>query len=466
MERPNVLLIHTDQQRWDALGANGNQEIHTPNLDRLAQEGVNFDHYFVQNPVCMPSRLSYLTGQYPSTHGVYRNGVPVPEDTLALPGLLDNYGYISANIGKLHFLPHANRDHRDPHPKYGFDHLEISDEPGPYADAYRAWVKKKDPTRLDDISVGLPPAAARWQQVMGTEDGINHPAERFPKRPVSFEGGREFTHSAFVAERTIDFIEGHANDRFLCIAGFYSPHSPWVAPEEFFDLYDREKLSLPNFPERLEEKRGEDFFSDQELLGAKQGYYGMVSEVDGHVGRILERLEELGLRENTIVVFTSDHGEYLGDHLSYGKGSPGYDPISRVPLIFSSPDDSIDDGRTFEGIVEAVDLVPTLLDCVGVPLAPHLGGESLLPLLSGKKKGSDKVALTESEGAKSIRTKRFRYVIREDGEESLFDLVQDPGEYHNLVEDESKEKKLSELRKRALEKVIKVERIRPRSWAY
>jgi len=130
MRRPNILLLSTDQWRWDALGANGNPNVQTPNLDRLADEGTNFDHYFVQNPVCMPSRVSFLTGQYPSTLGITHMGVPVPAATVTLPTLLRPYGYTSANIGKLHFLPHANRDHREPHPSYGFDHLEVADEPG------------------------------------------------------------------------------------------------------------------------------------------------------------------------------------------------------------------------------------------------------------------------------------------------------------------------------------------------
>jgi len=158
MNRPNILLLTTDQQRWDALGANGNPDIHTPHLDQLAREGLNLDRFFVQNAVCMPSRLSMLTGQYPATLGSMRNGIPVPEDTVVLPHLLRNYGYTSANIGKLHFLPHANRDHREPHPSYGFDHLEISDEPGSYDDAYRAWERCQAPNQLDQISVGLPAA--------------------------------------------------------------------------------------------------------------------------------------------------------------------------------------------------------------------------------------------------------------------------------------------------------------------
>lgn len=123
MRRPNMLILYTDQQRWDALHANGNADIQTPNFDRLAGEGLNFDHCFVQNPLCMPSRVSMLTGKYPSTLGITHMGVPVPKDTLTLPRLLRPYGYTSANFGKLHFLSHANRDHRNLHPDYGFDRL-------------------------------------------------------------------------------------------------------------------------------------------------------------------------------------------------------------------------------------------------------------------------------------------------------------------------------------------------------
>ena len=178
MDRPNILILYTDQQRWDALGANGNNDIQTPNLDRLATEGVNFSRYFVQNPVCMPSRASFLTGQYPSTLRITRMGIPVPDDTITLPKMLRNYGYCSANIGKLHFLPHANRDHRQIHPDYGFDHLVISDEPGCYSDAYHSWVKHKYPDQLDYISVGLPPATSVWHQQMGIQDGVTFSPSR------------------------------------------------------------------------------------------------------------------------------------------------------------------------------------------------------------------------------------------------------------------------------------------------
>ena len=141
MTKPNILILYTDQQRWDTVGANRNPHIYTPNLDWLAQEGISFDHCFCQSPLCMPSRVSFLTGQYPSTLGITHMGVPVPENTPTIATILKQYGYRSANLGKLHFLPHANRDHRQAHPLYGFDQVEVSDEPGVYEDTYRAWVR-------------------------------------------------------------------------------------------------------------------------------------------------------------------------------------------------------------------------------------------------------------------------------------------------------------------------------------
>lgn len=465
MNRPNILLIYTDQQRWDALRANGNSEILTPNLDRLAAEGVNLSHYFVQNPICMPSRISFLSGQYPSTLGITHMAVPVPEDVVTLPKLVKNYGYVTGNIGKLHFLPHSNRDHRDIHPSYDFDHLEISDEPGCYEDAYRAWVRAKEPDQLEHLSLGLPPAAEHYYRIMGVKDEVTHP-EREPKHAAAFPGRDHLTHSAFVAEQTESFMEQHREDTWLCIAGFYSPHTPWVAPQRFLDLYDPEKLSLPHYPPRINQMRSDTHFSDKELRSVKQGYYAMISEVDYYVGKLLDRLEELGLSDNTIVLFTSDHGEYLGDHLRYQKGYPGEDCISRVPCIVRWPRGIAEPGRKFDGLVEAVDVLPTLLECAGIPIHQSLQGESFRRLLRNESFEGKEEALMEFHGWKNIRTKHHRYVCESDGKESLFDLRMDPMQYMNLADEPEHRELLQEMRKRMLVRTLQVERPLPRTWVY
>ena len=473
MKRPNILLIYTDQQRWDALGAGGNPDVQTPNLDRLAAEGVNFDRYFVQNPVCMPSRVSFLSGQYPSTLGITHMGVPVPEDVTILPHYLKPAGYRTANIGKLHFLPHANREHRDPHPAYGFDHLEISDEPGVYEDAYRAWARAKDASQLEHLSVGLPPARRTYLDVMRLEDEVTHPQKgplggaRFDfSGPILFPGDEAFTHSAFVGEQTCAFLEGQSQRPFLCIAGFYSPHAPWVVPQRFLDLYDPATFRLPDYPDDVQAERNAAGFSEARSRSARHGYYAMVSEVDHYVGEILEALEARGLAGNTIVVFTSDHGEWLGEHLKYGKGYPGDDAVSRVPLIIRWPGGVASPGRTVRSIVEAVDVVPTLLAAAGLQVPPRLQGQSLLPALHNRFFEGKGSALMEHHGWKNLRTDRYRYLVHTDGSEGLWDVQEDPHEYRNVANEPDYQAVLAEHRLIVLERLLGLERPLARSWPY
>ncbi len=466
MRRPNILILYTDQQRWDALGVEGNPDIVTPHLDALARSGVRFTHHFVQSPVCMPSRASMLTGRYPASIGVQHMGVPLPADTVTLPRLLRNYGYFSANIGKLHFLPHANRDHREPHPDYGFDQLEISDEPGCYTDAYRAWVRHKSPEHLDDISLGLPPATQTWQRAMGWRDEIRHPEERFPHRPLAFRGPDDLSHTAFVAEQSLAFLRAQRDRPFLCIAGFYSPHSPWVAPQRFLDLYDPARFTLPPFPAGLQGRRETSHCGDADLRAARHGYYGMVSEVDHHVGRILAELDALGLAQNTIVVFTSDHGEWLGEHLRYGKGHPAHDCVSRVPLLVRWPAGGVAAGRCVSQFAEAVDLVPTLLEGAGIPLPGELQGHSLLSALRGEPHAGRDSALTEHVGWKTLRTARHRYLCHADGREALYDLEADPLGYAEVTDDPAHHDALAACRHLLLRRLLERERPLPRTWTY
>ena len=470
MKRPNILILYTDQQRWDALGANGNDEIITPNLDALAASGANFSHHFVQNPVCMPSRVSMLSSQYPSTLGITHMGVPVPEDLTTLPRILKQYGYRTANIGKLHFLPHANRDHRLPHPSYGFDLLEIADEPGVYEDAYRAWARRRAPDQMEGLSAGLPPNTALWQRAMGIDDGITHRGElegrHDHKRAFRFAADENLTHTAFVGERTIDFIERSGDEPFLCIAGFYSPHAPWIAPQKYLEMYEPAELSLPKYPLDIDRRRPLDpaaLFSDAQLRSAKQGYYAMISEVDHYVGRILAALDAAGKREDSIIVFTSDHGEWLGDHLRYGKGYPAPDTVSRVPLIIAAPGET--QAMQCESIVEAVDIVPTLLDLAGIQVPPFMQGESLAGVLRGEESQKE-AALTEAHGWKSLRTPQFQYLIHEDGRENLWELGHDPGAYHDVAESAVYQADLAECRHMLLTRLLAMERPLPRAWTY
>jgi arylsulfatase A-like enzyme len=463
MTRPNILILYTDQQRWDALGANGNTNIKTPNLDRLANEGVNFDRYFVQNPVCMPSRVSFLTSQYCSQSGIYQNGVRVPDETPTLATYLSSYGYTCANIGKLHFLPHANRDHSDPHPAYGFHHLAISDEPGCYEDAYRAWARHLAPDQMDRISLGLPPAREMWEHQMGREP-IVHP-EREKKCAIPFAADDHLTHTAFVADETMRFIDQNQTRPFLAIAGFYSPHSPWITPQKYIDLYDPATLSLPSIPDNWVSPASRTSIQETELRSVRQGYYGMISEVDDHVGRILNHLDGLGKRDNTIVLFISDHGEYLGDYHTYGKGPPGHDCISRVPCIVRFPDGA-ESGLTVSGIQEAVDVLPTLLDLCAIPIPGNVQGQSFRRALEGDASFGRESALTESLNCRAIRTDAHRYVCHRDGREELYDLTVDPGEYIDVADNSTHVSVLTHHRRLLIQRMMGACLPRRREWAY
>ena len=237
MKRPNVLLLYTDQQRWDTIRAAGNPHIHTPNLDALAARGALFENAFCNSPVCMPSRHSLLSGQYPSALGSTCNGIEMREDVQTLQSILGLYGYHTANIGKLHFRNHSNRDHREVHPSYGFDTLILSDEPGCYDDAYIKWVSERDPTQVENCRCQVPPA---WQGPR-----LDKPP-RGTQTPYLFEGPEELTHSAFVAEESVDYIRQHRDEPFFLISGFYAPHAPLNPPARFVEMYAPHSLPLPH----------------------------------------------------------------------------------------------------------------------------------------------------------------------------------------------------------------------------
>jgi arylsulfatase len=465
MERPNILIIHTDQQRWDTCAANRNNLIKTPNIDRLASTGVNFDSCFAQNPVCMPSRVSLLTGQYCSALRISHMAVTVPEDTVTLQMILSRYGYYNALIGKLHFLPHSNRKHNDLHPSYDFDHLELSDEPGCYDDAYRAWVRRKAPDELAHISLGLPPVTEQWQRLVGFRDGIPH-ADRMQYRGIAHPARSDTTQAAFVGEQTSEFIRRNRDKPFFCFSGFYSPHSPWVAPEEYLDLYREEDMPLPHYPEGYPES-DEERFSPETLRSITRGYYAMISEVDYWIGSILDALDDAGIRDNTIILFTSDHGEWLGEHRRFGKGYWAPDVVSRVPLIVSVPEalGGIA-GETVRDIVECVDVVPTVLDLAGIPAPSQVQGD-LLDVSHGSEAGDgDGYGLTEHRGWKSLRTPTHRYVAEATGDEYLYDLTTDPWEYQDIAHDSGSVDALAECRHALISRMMSIEQPHELEWPY
>ncbi len=447
-ERPNVLFIWTDQQRWDTIRAGGNELIHTPNLDALAESGALFDYCYANCPVCMPSRQSVLSGLYPSTVGCTSNGIEMDERTPVLPHYLRPYGYHTANLGKLHFLNHAHRDHRKPHPSYGFDTLIVSDEPGCYDDAYIQWVAMQDPSAVDACRCATPPARKTdliEKQPRGTHE------------PYLFEGPEHLSHTAFVADQTIETIRRRAGEPWLAIAGIYAPHCPINPPSRFAEMYDPADMPPPVRNE------GENFddVSEAQWRLVKAYYYGLISHVDDQVGRILAALDATGQRDNTLVIFTSDHGEYLGDHGKIGKGMPGHDASARVPLIMSWPG-VIERGGRYSELVELVDLAPTMLEFCGIQTPPALQGRSLRPLLTGGDYESRTSAFMEQReypaaSQKAVATHRFKYCVNHEARELLFDREADPDELTNVADDPAYRDDLEAMRAEFLRRWFEVE---------
>jgi len=455
LKRPNILLLFTDQQRKDSLGCYGNSIAITPNIDYLADGGAKFNNFYTQSPICGPSRVSLLTGNYCSSHGIGTNGPVVPESLLTIQKRLKPYGYKTANFGKLHFLPHSFRDHRDHHPDYGFDEYVISDEPGCYDDPYTEWVKKRAPEQLEAVRTALPSQARKFGKPEYSD------RRRDPETPFLFEGDESLTHSSFVTELTKEFIERQEECRnpFFCIAGYYAPHAPVNPPKRFLDLYKSEDMPLPKVGKNEEVMSKLKDISDAEWQEIRRYYMALVSHVDHCVGDVIQSLKDTGQYEDTIIVFVSDHGEYLGDHGRVQKGMPGEDVITNVPFIIHYPEKI--KSECYSQLVESVDWVPTMLDLAGIPLSRDIQGKSLVPLMEGEVNKHKSLILTEHfepNGIRqvAIRDTCFRYYSDSEGKELLFDLEVDPSELNNVAMEPQYHDVLSEMRFKMLQRIQQV----------
>ncbi len=409
----------------------------TPNLDKFIEEGTNFTNYYVNAPVCAPSRMSFLTGKYPSQLKVCDNGIEFPENEMCIADILKRYGYDTAQIGKLHFLPHVNRKHTDKDGStYGFNTFLISDEPGCYDDDYVKWVEMIDPRQVEKVRVGLPSEGRVYNQPEYTD------RKRSPQNPYVFDGDDDLTHSSFVTDQACRYIERKkkTEEPFLLIAGYYAPHAPINPPQKFMNLYNAEDMPMPItsekdrkimaefFPQKYTSELSE--LSDQNWREIVKGYYALVTHVDDCVGNLLSALDDI--KDNTIVVFTSDHGEYLGDHQRVHKGMPGHDCIINVPFIIRYPD-QIGKGVSYHGLCEAVDFMPTILDYCGIQIPSDLKGKSLRKPIQDPNLIHKESILVESVQLNgvietTIRTLDYKYYVSSGGIELLYDLKKDEHE--------------------------------------
>ena len=463
--RPNILWICTDQQRYDTLGAQGNAHVSTPRLDSLWRSGTAFTHAYCQSPICTPSRASFLTGTYPSTCHNTRNGNARFVDRFPLvTRLLADAGYDCGLIGKLHLASAYGR-------------IEPRTD-----DGYRYWRYSHGPR--DDWPVGHD--YADWVRQHGSVLG------ELIKDPAGVPAPLHQT--TWCAERTIEFItEPRAADTpWLASVNIYDPHPPFNPPQEYRDRYapaampgplfrdsdlaQQERLAAVDFqsrgrpPEDLDirspvipESPGREGAAGADARAGgrsnlpphatardartlQAAYYAMLELIDDQVGRMLDALRDSGQADDTLVLFTSDHGEMLGDHGLIQKGCRFYEGLVRVPLMLAWPD-TIRRGLVSDSLVELTDLAPTLLQAAGAPVPEWMQGRSLLPLASGgadPRRHRDAVlceyfdALDAPDATRATmyRERRYKLVVYHGhGLGELYDLEQDPGEFDNLWDD-------------------------------
>lgn len=409
-ERPNVLLITTDQQRFDAVGFMGNPEIKTPNLDRLARGGGVFERCYVTNPVCMPSRATLLTGQFPDAHGVRRNGMEVPDPPWGLARTMREGGYRTGIFGKTHFSPlrrdyqrdFASHDWRAGETYYGFEERAITHDLKDFVSGettfYHGPDSLEDPTRafvrddyLDWIEQRHPEAYN-----LAVREGLSESESAVASELWTSELPTELHQSTWIADRTMEFVDRHRGEPFFAWCSFVDPHHPFNAPRPYRGLYDASALAEPVWGEgelgrrsrhHRERSRGQSGEWRDHWREYRAQYYGMISLIDEQVGRIVRHLEESGLVENTLVVFTSDHGEMLGDHGLSRKGLFHYEPLIRVPLLFYRPG-RLPAGLRQSGIVQNVDLPATILETGGISPPRQHQGISLVPWYRGEREDS------------------------------------------------------------------------------
>ena len=428
---PNILWICSDQQRYDTIGALNNPQVHTPNIDKLVASGVAFERAFCQSPICTPSRGSFLTGMYPSAiRGCFNGNDTWAEAAPLVTALLAEAGYDCALAGKLHLAGAFGRI-----------------EPRPQNDGYRLFHWSHDPE--DQWDEGH--AYADWLAEQG------HDLGELRKSPHATPP--ELHQTTWCSDRAIDFIEAdHGGKPWLMSVNIFDPHEPFDPPQEYLDRFDVESLSGPLFREsdlaaqaklaaidfQTSPRRPEDF--DAKWIQA--AYYAMIELIDDNVGRMLAALDRTGQRDDTLVIFMSDHGEMLGDHGLLLKGCRFYEGLVRVPLIISWPGRFMEDIRR-DALVELMDIAPTLLELAGLPIPARMQGRSLRQLLSDPEAKDQHREYVRCEYysavnvefherftgsyATMLRDERYKLVVYHGhGIGEFFDLEADPGEFVNL----------------------------------
>ncbi|MFB9165981.1 sulfatase-like hydrolase/transferase [Arthrobacter psychrochitiniphilus] len=445
-KRQNMLFLMTDQQRIDTLGCYGNTSQHTPNLDRLAARGTTFDRAYTPTAICTPARASLLTGLQPFEHGLLANyewnsghREELPDGLPTFSAALTEQGYRLGHVGKWHVGKDRGPDY------YGFEGihlpgaLNVFDDPG-----YEGWLKANG---YPDFHISNPVYTTRADGSQG------HLIAGVTDQPT------EATFEAFLADQTIaklrEFAAGALQEEsgaedgtpFFLSCHIFGPHLPYLIPQQWYDMVDPSTIELPgSFAETFHGKPmvqqayaeywSTDCFTVDEWKKLTAVYWGYVAMIDHEIGRILDVLDELGLTDNTAVMFTADHGEFTGAHRLNDKGPAMYEDIYRIPAILSLPGEQ---ERREDRFISLLDFTATFHDIAGAD-ASGVRGRSLLPLAHGEDvEGWRENILCEFHGhhfpyaQRMIRNKEVKYIANPEGIDEFYDMIADPDELTNVI---------------------------------
>jgi arylsulfatase A-like enzyme len=470
IKKPNLLFLYTDEQAIDTLAAYGNHQIEMPNLNKLSDECTVFEQAYVTQPVCTPSRSSLLTGLYPHANGCIENNIPLKADTPCFPELLNDKEYKTAHFGKWHLGDEIFKQH-------GFDEwVSIEDSYFPF---YSKGHDKNQKSNYHDFLTknGFRPSRGSWFRRGETA--------RFPE---------EFSKPAFLANESIRFIENNRDKPFALFVNFLEPHMPFFGPRD--DQYDPKDIPLPsNFNHNLNEMNpfktrffadkykesgfnGIDLSSEDGWKRLRANYWGLCSLVDTYIGKIIDKLKECYLYDDTIIVFTSDHGDMMGAHGLLAK-CVMFEEAVRVPFFVKLNGQK--NGHKVKGPVSQIDIIPTLLDAMNKNIPEHLQGKSLKALVENgglvpadndvfiewtgiegtvggyaipekfKKTVPDREILYKYLGAETrtiITQENWKYNYSPLGEDELYDLNKDSNELNNLAFELSHQKRIIKLREK------------------
>lgn len=482
----NVLFIMTDQMRADCMSCVGHPVVKTPHLDALASGGVLFRRAYVQSAVCGPSRMCFYTGRYPHATRSPWNEVPLPGDEKTMGHYFSEAGYRAALCGKSHYTPDPLTD-PDAQPAEGIRRTTLA--------GLECW----------ELNDGR---GAGWLNHLRKkgypENVLNHPfavnmPEGADKDPAAYPTcfRKEDSDTAFMTDRAMAFMEDAGQTPWFLHLSYFKPHLPIVAPYPYNEMYDPADSPAPNrIPEELEnphpfhipyriERQSVPYDDERVWRQRRATYYGLITEIDDHLGRLFRFMKARGLWDNTLILFTSDHGEYVGDHWMFEK-ELFYDEAYRVPFMVRDPRPQADAtrGTVCDDFVESLDALPTFMDACGLGIPPAIQGRSLGPILRGERPADWRTEVyadwdfrfywtpkklgipPEKCRGWMVRDARFKYWHFNGMPDVLFDLEKDPKELHNVAEDAAYTDVIHACRLKLMDWRMSTEDVSRVAWTY